>query len=53
MPRESWGVLDCSEGDASEGDQSAGEAQAQMPVVLQNQQIRARRQRKELEQTGN
>ena len=53
MPRGSWGVLDCSEGDASEGGQSAGETQAQMPVVVRNQQIRTRRQRKELEQTGN
>ena len=35
MPREPWGVLDCSEGDSSEGDQSAGETQAQMPVVAQ------------------
>ena len=52
MPRESWGVLDCSAGDASEGDQSAAETQAQMPVVVQNQQIRTCRQRKELEQTG-
>ena len=48
MPRESWEVLDCSEGD--EGDQSSGETQAPMPAVVQNQQIRARRQRKE--QTG-
>ena len=53
MPRESWGVLDCSEGNASEGDQSTGETQAPMPVVVQNQQIWTRRQRKELERTGN
>ena len=48
MPRESWEVLDCSESD--EGDQSSGEIQAPMPAVVQNQQIRTRRQRKE--QTG-
>ena len=53
MPRESWGLLDCSEGDVSEGDQSTGETQAPMPVVVQNQQIRSRRQRKELERIGN
>ena len=53
MPRELWGVLDCSEGDASEGDQSTSETQAPMPVVVQNQQIRTRRQRKELERTSN
>ena len=53
IPREPWGVLDCSEGDASEGDQSTGETQAPMPVVVQNQQIRTRRQRKGLERTGN
>ena len=53
MPRESWGVLDCSEGDASEGDQSTGETQAPVLVVVQNKQIRTRRQRKELGRTGN
>ena len=47
------GALDYSEGDAGEGDQSAGETQAPIPVVVQNQQIRTRRQRKELERTGN
>ena len=50
MPRETWEVFDCSEGD--EGDQSAGENQAPMSasVVVQNQQIQTRSQRKA--QTG-
>ena len=53
LPRKPWEpeVLGCSEGD--EGDKSTGETQALMPVVVQNQQIQTRRQRKELEQTGN
>ena len=44
IPRESREVLDCSAGD--KGDQSAASAQAPIPVVVQNQQIRARSQRK-------
>ena len=45
MPRESWEVLDYSEDDG--GDQSAGvETQAPLPVVVRDQQILTRSQRK-------
>ena len=44
MLRESWEVLDCSEDD--NGDQSAGEARIPVPVVVRDQQIPTRSQRK-------